>query len=167
MRTICLILSLFLTVSLSAQKYGFMSSSDIIQQMPDVKAADAQLIEFQKSLEAEGKKKMDKFQTSYQAYLNEVDEGLLSQLQIQEREELLAKSRQDIGKFEQEAQMKIAQKREELLGPILEKVDKAIQEVGKENNFTFIFDTSASGTLLYAPEGDDISSLVKAKLGID
>lgn len=164
-------LFLLLTFCLTAltaysQKFGYLNSTAILQTLPEIKQADAQIKELRESLGAEMDQKMTKFQTSYQAYLNEVDEGLLSKSQMQERESLLSKSRADIGKFEQESTQTIAQKREALLRPILEKVDNAIQMIGDEHDYTFIFDTSASGTLLYAPEGDDITHLVLARLGV-
>jgi hypothetical protein len=47
----------------------------------------------------------------------------------------------------------------------LAKVDVAIKAIGKENNYAFIFDTSTGGTL-FALESEDITALVKAKLGL-
>jgi len=75
----------------------------------------------------------------------------------------LQKKEQEIMKFEQEMQQKLGSKEQELLNPILAKVNNAIQAVAKENSFQFIFDTS-SGVLLYADESQDITSMVKAKL---
>ena len=51
----------------------------------------------------------------------------------------------------------------ELLKPFQEKILEAIKEVGKEFNFTYIFDTSM---LTYYEQGEDISAKVKQKLGI-
>ena len=57
-------------------------------------------------------------------------------------EEQLTKDQQAIGQLEQEMQDKVLAKREELLGPILEKIDVVIKEIGKEGGYTFIFDAS-------------------------
>jgi outer membrane protein len=56
-------------------------------------------------------------------------------------------------------------RRQVLLKPILEKIDVAVKAVGKEGGYTFIFDTS-SGSMLFATESEDITSLVKTKLGM-
>lgn len=166
MRLLLLLTFCLTALTAHSQKFGYLNSTVVLQALPEIKQADAEIKKLRESLGAEMDQKMTKFQTSYQAYLNEVDEGLLSKAQMQERESLLSKSRADIGKFEQESTQKIAQKRETLLKPILEKVDNAIQAIGDEHNYTFIFDTSASGTLLYAPEGGDITDLVLTRLGV-
>ena len=41
----------------------------------------------------------------------------------------------------------------------------AIDNVAKEGNYTFIFD-SGSGSFLYAAESENVLSLVKSKLGL-
>ena len=48
---------------------------------------------------------------------------------------------------------------------MLEKANTAIEAVAKENEYSYILDTSA-GVVLYFPETDDILPLVKTKLGI-
>ena len=54
---------------------------------------------------------------------------------------------------------------QETLQPILDKVNNIIKQVAVENQFTYIFDSSA-GILLYAQESMDVTTLVKTKLGI-
>ena len=69
-------------------------------------------------------------------------------------------------RYEQEVQSKIIAKQEELLKPILEKVQNAITAVGKEGGYLFIFDVSVPNTILFADEPLDVTNAVKAKLGI-
>lgn len=154
------------TASLQAQKFGYVNSNELLSLMPDVKAADAALETYQKELVAQGQTKVQAFEANYTKYLTDVNEGVLSKIQMTERETALGKEQQAIADFEKEVQLKVLQKREELLGPILTKVDEAIQAVGKENGYTMIFDSGTSGAMLYAPEGDNIIELLKAKLGM-
>jgi len=58
----------------------------------------------------------------------------------------------------------LAQMEQQLLAPMVERVRKAIEEVGKEQGFTYIFDTSTGVTLYNG--GEDVSGLVKTKLGM-
>ena len=67
--------------------------------------------------------------------------------------------------FETVIQQLVQAKREELLKPILDKVDVAIKAVGKEGGYLYIFDTS-TGATLYALESEDVLPKVKAKLGL-
>ena len=59
----------------------------------------------------------------------------------------------------------IAARREDLLKPILTRVEDAVKAVATENSYLMIFDTS-SGAFLFAAESDDVSPLVKKKLGM-
>ncbi|MDX1476987.1 MAG: OmpH family outer membrane protein [Saprospiraceae bacterium] len=152
--------------TVSAQKFGYLNSNELLASMPDVKAADAALETYQKELVSQGQAKVKAFETNYTKYMTDVNEGLLSKIQMQEREAALGQEQQAIADFEKEVQLKVLQKREELLKPILNKVDEAIQAVGKEGGYTMIFDSGTSGAMLYAPEGENIIALIKAKLGI-
>ena len=71
---------------------------------------------------------------------------------------------QRIQTFYQTAEQDIQKKQQEYLAPIQEKMAKAIENVGQEKGFTYIFDSAAM--LYIAPEATDIMSDVKAKLGI-
>jgi outer membrane protein len=71
---------------------------------------------------------------------------------------------QGLQDFSQTAQSAIAQLEEELLTPMIDRAKKAIEDVGAENQFTYIFDSSTGVTLYNG--GEDIMELVKKKLGI-
>ena len=71
---------------------------------------------------------------------------------------------QGLQEFGQTVQMDLARMEESLLTPMIEKVQVAIQEVGKAHGFTYIFDSSMGATLYNG--GEDVSGLVKTKLGL-
>lgn len=166
MRTVYIAIALFLlTFSQGiSQKFGYLNAAMLLETLPEVQAAEEKLVTFQKGIEEEGQAMLDKFQTEYLEYLQAANDGLLSQVEMAQREQKLTGDQQSIQKFEQEAQMKIMNKRQELLEPILTRIDEAIQGYGKENGYTFIFDSSSPGALLHAPEGDDILDEIKARL---
>lgn len=58
----------------------------------------------------------------------------------------------------------VTAKREELLKPILTKVDDAIKAVAKESGYAMIFDTS-TGAMLFAADTDDVTALMKRNWG--
>jgi outer membrane protein len=60
-------------------------------------------------------------------------------------------------------------KREELLSPVVAKMQKAIDEVAKEEAYTYVFNSNATGgvsVLLHAPQQDNITEKVLKKLGV-
>ncbi len=149
----------------TAQKFGYVNSTQILAEHPDIKNADQQILSYQNDLIAQGQQKVDAFEAKYTAYVTEANGGTLSQIQMQERETALAKEQQEIQQFELEVQQKIGLKREELYAPILDKVRVELENMGKEQGYTFIFDSSA-GVLLHADTSEDLTAALKSRLGI-
>ena len=96
--------------------------------------------------------------------MKEQQAGNLAPIEEKEQQELLQKEQEAIQAFEQEIQQKLQVKREELLKPIVDKITAKISEVCKENGFVMVFDTSSFNALLYSPESEDITSLVRSKM---
>ncbi len=64
--------------------------------------------------------------------------------------------------FNSQAQIDLRNKEDELTAPLIERARKAVEDVAKENGYTYVFN-STEGLLLYATPSDDIMSLVKKK----
>ena len=150
---------------LQAQKYGYLNSAQLLLEMPEIKTADDQLSTYQEGLLQEGENMVAVFQQNFQKYQADRESGELSPLEIQQREGDLSKEQQSIQNYELEVQRLLIDKREELYKPILDKVKNALDELGKEQGFTMIFDTSTGG-LLHANQQEDVMPLIKSKLGI-
>jgi outer membrane protein len=150
--------------SIQAQKFGFMNSAAIMAEVPEVKQAESNLKAYQEQLSKQGQQKVEALQAKYADLAKKEKQGEIAPKALQEQAEKLKAEEEDLGKLEQDMQNQLAQKREALLQPILDKINKAITEVAKENGFAYIFDSSA-GMLLYADETTDISNLVRTKLG--
>ncbi len=164
--TLLLVALTALSTTTFAQKYGHLNSGNLLSQLPDVTKADKELTAYQEGLASAFKVKVDAFKKKYDDVLAEVNKGTLSQVQIQEKENVLRKEQESLGKEEQENMAKVQKKRQELLQPLLDSVDKAVKDVAKENGYAMIFETSIINTILFAQDVDDILPLVKKKLGI-
>jgi outer membrane protein len=151
--------------AVSAQKIGHLNSGNIIALMPDAAKADSGLIIYRKELVAKGDSAGKVFETEYKAFVEAYNAGTLSQIQQQKRQEDLEKQQQILQNYSQEIDQRIANLRRQLLQPILAKLDEALQAVGKEGGYQAIFDSS-NGSTLFAQESDDVTALVKAKLGL-
>ncbi|MDF1550555.1 MAG: OmpH family outer membrane protein [Bacteroidales bacterium] len=153
----------------TSYKFGHIDSRKLMQALPESEQA-------QKALEAEGKSVQDQMEVmevelnnKYNDYLtNEKlpvgDAKKWSAIVKADKEKELNSLQQRIQEFQQNAQNQLNAKREELFKPILEKVDKAIKEVAKENKFTYVFDVSTF--LYYSEESIDITAMVKTKLAL-
>ncbi len=145
-------------------KIGHVDSNALMNQMPERAQVEKQLEDYQKQLEGELRTMMTEYQKKVTEYQNTV--ATMSNLIRQSKEKEITDLEGRIRDFQQNAEEEFADKRVELLKPIVDKVKKAIEDVGKENNYTYIIDSSM-GVLLYTgTNADDVTGLVKTKLNI-
>lgn len=164
--TLTLLLSVGLTSSIAQEKYGHVNFSGLIAQMTETKAADSELEAYQKQLIAAGEKMAKEFQGKVTKFQNDIQGGGVTPKDQAEREKALGAEQQKILAYEQEIQQKLGAKREELLKPIVEKAQKAIEEYAKANGYGMVFDTSLFNSVLFAQDSDDLMPALKTKLGI-
>ncbi|MEL6122794.1 MAG: OmpH family outer membrane protein [Bacteroidota bacterium] len=159
------ILAMLLTVNVSAQKFGYINSQQLIQQIPQVKEANAELETIRSQYEKQGQDKVTALKTKYAALERKQAQGEIAPKQLEAEAATLKNEELEIAKFEQDMQTVLRDKSEELLKPIRDKIQAAIDAVAAEEGFQYIFDQSM-GILLYADEATDVSAKVKAKLGM-
>lgn len=164
-RYLLLCICLLTTVAVSAQKFGYINSQELIQQIPEVREANAELETIKTQFEKQGQDRIQALTTKYQALERKQAQGEISPKQLEIEAQTLKQEEMEIAKFQQDLNQKLIDKSEELLKPIRDNIQSAIKEVALENGFTYIFDMSA-GILLYADESTDVSTLVRAKLGM-
>lgn len=156
---------LCMTSTLQAQKFGYVFSMQILAEFPETKQADANLESLQKVLQKKFEDKYAAAQKEAAQLQADFEAGKLSPVQQEEAQKKLAAREKEILDFQQDIQKQIADKREALYGPILEKVDAAIKEVAKEGSYTMVFNADAQ-VLLYADESTNLTDQVKSKLGM-
>ncbi|MEE2699890.1 MAG: OmpH family outer membrane protein [Bacteroidota bacterium] len=154
----------FLTISSYGQnKFGYIDSGELLSIMPEKKAAETELQTFAKSLESQLSAMQGEYQASVQDY--QANEATFTDLVKQDKIVEIQGLEQRIQAFQQNAQNALQEKEQELLEPILSKARTAIEDVAKEGEFTYIFDSSM-GSILYADESENVMALVKNKLGL-
>ncbi len=157
------ILMLSLSVS-SAQnvKIGYINSLELLSLMPETKTADEQLQVLAKDLEAQYRE----YIMEYQKLANQLQtDNSMSEIAREARMQDLSNLEQRITNFETSSQEKIQKKRNELYEPIITKATAVVKEVADANGYTFVLDSS-NGTVIQAPESDNLIELVKKQLGI-
>ena len=108
----------------------------------------------------------EQLQTMFNEYQNKAGEFQANEsLMTNVVRETKLKEIQDLEVRIQEFQQTSQDKRTEILAPILEKAQNAIDQVALENNYTYIFDI-AIGSIVYGKDSNDITELVKSKMGI-
>lgn len=147
----------------AAQKFGYINSAELLKIMPEAKKAEANLNAYVRNLENQ----FGAMQNDYRKRITEfqAQENTMADAVKQSRIKAITDLEQRMQQSQVSGQQQIAAKREALFKPILDKAEKAIKEVGKENHYDYIFDTS-TGSFIYSDESHDVMPLVKAKLGI-
>ena len=152
---------------LAAQnKYGHMNYGNLLEQVPELKSGNTQLETYRNQLVKQGQDRAKKWEAEVKKFQAQAKAGELTGLQVKQAEEKLGKEQQAIGALEQDVINKVTNKRNEILKPILDKVDAAVKAVGKENGYSMIFDSSLYNFILSAEDTDDVTDLVKKKLGL-
>ncbi|MBR5820353.1 MAG: OmpH family outer membrane protein [Alistipes sp.] len=159
-----LVLAMMLScTTLFAQKFGRINSQEVMLSMPET-------TEMQNKLQAVAKdweENLELINVEFNNKLQDFQKNLnsMSDAARQIKEKDLNDLRQRGSEMQQMAQQDLARQEQELMTPIIEKAQNAIQTVSKNGGFTAIFET---GSLVYFDEATliDITPLVKKELGI-
>lgn len=145
----------------NAQKIGYISADEVIQLMPEAAAIQTQLDQFQQSLYQNAEDKKTALNDAVQKFYK--DSATMSPSLKEVKRTDLQKQYADIGGMDQKIQNQFEQERQRLSLPIQKKLQAAIEEVAKENGYTYVFPREA---LIYMPPTSDIGPLVRKKLGL-
>lgn len=159
-----LILTVALVASLSAfsQKIAHLDRAALVKSMPESVAAEEQLKVLQKQYETA----YGEIEAEYNAMVQEyqANSGTWPKSILESKVKAIQQKEQSLSEFEQSASTDLQAQQNILYTPIIEKADKAIADVSKENGITYVID-SGLGVLLYSG-GEDLLDKVKTKLGI-
>lgn len=145
-------------------KFGHIDSNELIAAMPERGEAQKKLQAYANELEKQLGTMQQELESKYSAYLQQ--EGTLNDVVKETKQKELQDLQARIQQFQSNAQEKYQKKEGELLQPIIDRANDAIQVVGKENAFTYIFDVGVGAVVYFSPDSQDILPLVKTKLGI-
>ena len=149
--------------SVKAQtKFAYISVNDLITSMPETKKADTAMNDYQQAL-AQNYDDMRREFSEQDSLLSSKDTAKYTKAQLELKRKNLGDLYQKMMTFQQQAQQMAQQKNQELLAPIQRKAIEAIQAVAKENGYTYVFE---KGQLIVSPSAEDITNLVKKRLGI-
>lgn len=151
-------------VNAQTLKIAHVNTSEIMNDMPERPKAEKDLENYYNELQEQLRTMYAEYQTKLQDYQTNAE--TMSNLVKQSKEKELVDLESRITAFQGNAENEFDAKRTELLQPLLEKIQNAINAVGKEKGYTYIIDL-ATGTAVYVgTDAIDITKDVKAKLGI-
>ena len=163
-KSVIFLFCVFPVLAIAQDKLGHTNSKEIMMAMPEVKTVEKTLDELQTQWENELGQMSEEYYTKIKEFQDK--QATMPESIKSARQSEIIELEQRITTVRQTATADLQQKHQELLAPIVEKVRKAINEVGTENNFTYIFDLDAQSIIYQSPKANDVTDLVKKKLGI-
>jgi|GEM_PF-1265017 len=145
----------------SSNKVAYFDQNYVVPLLPEFKKAQKDLEIFRDFL----KKEMEKLQIDGQKMMQELEAqgNVMPPAQKQAKTDELQKLDLKLQEMQQAANGKIQEKYSKLLEPIIKNLQTKVDEIAKENGYTFVFRLEVS---LHEPKEANISDIVLKKLGI-
>ncbi|MFN8153906.1 MAG: OmpH family outer membrane protein [Bacteroidia bacterium] len=161
---------LFAAAPASAQKYAYIDSQYILDNISEYKAAMQQLdqlsIAWQKEIEAKYAV-IDKLYKDYQA-----EQILLTEEMRRKREQEITTKEKEVKEFQKQKfgyEGELFKKKQELIKPIQDKIYNAVKKIATEQAYAVIFDKSGDLVMLYTnpkyDKSDDVLEAMGYKAG--
>lgn len=148
-------------VQLNAQRVGFLDTEKILASIPEYNSAKSQLESLEKGYRTKVENEFAAIEKLYNAY--QANKGTMSQVvRAQKENEIISK--EEATKKLQESyfgENGIMQKKsQELLSPIKERVQAAIERVAKSGGYMMIVDIASQSGVIYTNSQYDLSQEV-------
>ena len=150
----------------TAQKFAFIDTQYILDNIPEYKAAQQQLdqisINWQKEIETKYAA-IDKLYKDYQA-----EQILLTDDMKKRREAEITDKEKEVKELQKQRfgyNGELFKKKQELVKPIQDKIYNAVKKIATDQNYAIIFDKSSDLTILFANAKYDKSDDVLSSLG--
>ena len=158
---LCFFLILVQSVN-SQTKVAHVDTYELITNMPEMLAVQEELSSYSIEKEAEIRLMEAEIRSISDKYSD--DAINVTQEENEKRQKEILVMQENIRLFTNQIVKELQEKERSLTEPILEKVISVIKEVGKENGYDYVLDSSKNQGVILA-DGDDLMEKVKIKLG--
>jgi outer membrane protein len=152
------------TTANAQAKFGHVNTQEIIQAMPEFATARTDIEKLTQQYEADLKSMQDELQKKAEAF--EKEEATLPENIKTRRNQELQDLYQRIQQTYQDNQQALAKAQQEKMQAITTKVLDAIKVVGQEGGYVYVMDMSAGIPYISTTLSSDVTTQVKAKLGL-
>lgn len=149
-----------------AQRFAYVDSDYILNNIPEYLAAQEQLDKLAEEWQKEIDAKYEEVEALYRNYQQE--RVLMSDEMRREREDEIVQKEAEAAELQSMyfgPEGELYQNQEELIRPIQDRVYNVVEEMADDGNFAVIFDTANSPTMLYTNPRNDLSDDVLERLG--
>lgn len=150
------------SLSQAQSKVAHINTQELIQAMPEMKAAQTQLETLGKTYQTDMQASITEYQNKVKQY--EAEAGTKTDEENAKRGQELQEKQMRIQEFQSNAQKDMQKKEMDLLKPITEKAKAAILKVARAQGFDYVLDSAQGATIL--ADGKNLLDDVKKELGI-
>ena len=146
-----------------APKFAYINSQVLIAQAPGRAEADAAFQRDMTSFQQQVQRMGDSLRTLIEAY--EKEQISLSPAAKETRQQAIRKKEEEFQTRTSQLEQQAQQRRMELVQPIMDRINRIIEDIRNEEGYTMIFDAgSAAGVVVAADKNLDITDKVLARL---
>ena len=154
----CLLVFSLSSFSQAQLKIGHLNYEEILFALPEKDSVQAILQKESKEYE----NGYEELTVQYNKLFDEYQKGLTGYTVVTRKlkeDELLDKQKR-MSEFEQNATAALQKRNTELLQPIIEKINKAIDQLATENDFTYILDLSKGSVVFTSKDSQNVTAQV-------
>lgn len=157
---------MLLALSGMAQRFAFIDSEYIMENIPEVQAAEREIEQLSIQWQAEIEEKFAEIDRLYRDY--QAQAPLLPEDMRRQREERIIQREKEAKEYQMQRFGRdgdLFQKRQELIQPIQERIHKAVEEIATRGNYAVIFDKAGGLTMMFTDMRYDLSDEVLQRMG--
>jgi outer membrane protein len=142
-------------------KIGYINSAAILEEAPGAKEASAQFDQYLQGSQAEVTRMQQELQTLMADY--DRQQLMLSPTAKTQRQEEIRRKQQEYQSRVDALESQAGQRQQQLVQPVMDKVNQVIEVIRAEGGYAFIFDVAA-GSIIAADPKLDLTQQVIARL---
>jgi outer membrane protein len=150
-----------------AQKFGYVDTGYILQQMPDYGEAQGEIDKLSLSWEEEIKKMFQEVEQMQIAF--HAEEVLLTEEMKKDRRAEIDRKMQEVKEYQKKVfgfEGLFFLKKKELIKPVQDKIWEAVEKMAKNNRLAIVFDKSGELVMIYTDPIHDYTDYVLEELGL-
>lgn len=153
-------------VAMAQVKLGVVNSADVFNAMPEKAKAEQLLQQRSDKVKAESTRIQEEFNNKFADYQEIASDAATPETIKERRIQELQKLDNEIQEFLAKEKAQHEAFRDELMKPILDKIQETIEDIGEEEGMAIVFDTAKTPVAYTGPYTEDITPKVKARLGL-
>lgn len=145
-------------------KFGQLNLQELVALMPESDSAQAKLQNYAKELDETLEGMQQEWSTKMQTYNQKSATWTAAILEAKTKE--LQEMEGRVRQFQENARNEYTNMQQTLYAPLFKKANDAVDKIGKEGGYLYIFDLSQAGILFHSDAAVDILPMARKELGI-